>query len=390
MNQEKIIICTAAGDDPGTPINGFLLRTKAEFIIAGIQKRMTETCAAKACIYIPGQYIKEAEEITALAGDIEIKTGRDSPVCRDKTALVAAMNGGYIRPFFIEDESNLVFDNASVKEFITVEDAVNYGEGKTNKTFFVHGTAENSCFVRVPWGTPLQSIIESTDGVKTDREIKAVLIGGILGKWVKPQDTEALVTEKENPAFSGCIEIFDRSICCVNITRTIINNCRIYSSGKCPLCREGTYQLFSAFTDITNGKGKADMPALIKEMAANISLGAFCQFGKNMAGFVNSAIDVLGDEIEDHIKRKKCPASVCKAFMNLIVLPDKCTGCGKCLDVCDDDAIEGRKGYIHMIRGDDCVKCGKCIEVCEAKAVVTVSGVKPRLPKRLTKAGQFN
>jgi NAD-dependent dihydropyrimidine dehydrogenase PreA subunit len=109
-----------------------------------------------------------------------------------------------------------------------------------------------------------------------------------------------------------------------------------------------------------------------------------------MAGFVISALDVLGDEIEDHIKRKKCPAAVCKAFMILVVLPDKCTGCGECLQVCDDDAIEGKKGYIHMINDDDCVKCGKCSEVCEVKAIVTVRGVKPRLPKRLTKAGQFN
>jgi ferredoxin len=125
-------------------------------------------------------------------------------------------------------------------------------------------------------------------------------------------------------------------------------------------------------------------------MSANIAFGAFCQFGKNMAEFVNSALDVFGDEFEDHIRWKKCPASVCKAFMNLVILPDKCTGCGKCFDVCDDAAIEGKKGYIHMIQDDDCVKCEKCIDACETKAIIAVSGVKPRIPKRLTKVGQFS
>jgi NADH-quinone oxidoreductase subunit F len=390
VRQERIVICTAAGDDPGAPVSVFLLRTKAESIIAGIRKRMTETGAARACIYIPGRYINDAEKITALAGNIEIKTGQDSLVCRDKTALAAAMNGGYIRPFFIEDENDLVFDNAPVAEIVTVEDAVNYGEGELNKTFFVYGAVKNSCFARFPWGTPLQSLIDDAGGIKNDEEIKAVLIGGMSGKLIKSQDIESVVTGKEDPVFSGGIEVFGKRICGVDMTRTIINNCRIVSCGKCPLCREGTHQLFLAFTDITNGKGKADTLEVIKEMAANIALGAFCQFGKNMAGFVNSALDVFENEIEDHIKRKKCPASICKAFMNLIVLPDKCTGCGKCLDVCDDDAIEGRKGYIHMIKDDDCVMCGKCSEVCEAKAITSISGVKPRLPKRLTKVGQFN
>jgi NADH:ubiquinone oxidoreductase subunit F (NADH-binding)/NAD-dependent dihydropyrimidine dehydrogenase PreA subunit len=329
------------------------------------------------------------EKITALAGDIEIKTGQDSLVCRDKTALVAALNGEYIRPFFVNDENDLVFDGALVTKIVTIEDAVNFGEGKITKTFYIHGAVKNSCFVRFPWGTPLQTIIDAAGCIKNGEEIKAVLIGGILGKLVSPQDIESVVPGKENHIFSGSIEVFDKRICGVDVTRAIINSCRTVSCGKCPLCREGTHQLFSAFSDITNGKGKSDTLTLIKEMSANIALGAFCQFGKNMAEFVNSALDVFKNEIEDHVKRKKCSSLVCKAFMNLIVLPDKCTGCGKCLDVCDDDSIEGKKGYIHMIHDEDCVKCGKCIEVCEEQAIVFASGVKLRMPKRLTRVGQF-
>jgi NADH-quinone oxidoreductase subunit F len=389
VKQEKIIICTAAGDDPCAPISSFLLETKAESVIEGIQKRITETGATKAYMYIPEQYIKAAEKVTALAIDIGIKTGPDSLVCKDKTALIAAMNGEYIQPFFIENEKDLVFDDAPIAEFITVEDAVNYSEGKPNKTFFVHGAVENTCFTFSPWGTSLQNIIDAAGCINKTREIKSVLVGGILGKWINPQEIESVVTEKENPFFSGGIEVFDQSICGVDVMQNIINKCLNASCGKCPLCREGTYQLFSAFKDITEGKAKTDTVLVIKEMAANIALGSFCQFGKNMAGLVISALNIFCDEVEEHIRRKKCIASVCKAFMNLVVLPDVCNGCGECLGICNDDAIEGKKGYIHMIQNAECTKCGKCFEACEARAIVMVSGVKPRLPKRLTKVGQF-
>lgn len=146
----------------------------------------------------------------------------------------------------------------------------------------------------------------------------------------------------------------------------------------------------SAFNDITKGKGRAETVSVVREITEGIELGAFCRFGRNMAGLVNSALNVFEEEIEDHVRRKKCSASVCRAFMVLAVLPDRCTGCGECLDACDEDAIEGKKGFIHMIRDDDCTKCGKCVGACEEKAIVFISGTKPRLPKRLTRVGQFN
>jgi NADH:ubiquinone oxidoreductase subunit F (NADH-binding)/NAD-dependent dihydropyrimidine dehydrogenase PreA subunit len=387
--QEKVLICTAAGDDPKAPVSKMLLETKAEAIAAGIKSRIKETAADKACLYIPVQYIEAAEKITGRAGDIQIRTGKDSLVCRDRTALTAAIEQKYIRPFYREDEKALLLENTPVEEVITVEEAVNYAEAKVSKIFFVHGAVEQECFVEFPYGTSVKEIIDSAGGFKKNTQIKTILIGGVLGKFFRPDEIESILTENGNSIFSGDLEVFDTSSCGADIVKKILNDCRNISCGKCPLCREGIYQLSANLNDITNGKGKAEMLPAIKDMASTIELGAFCQFGREAAGLVLSALDVLGAEIEDHVKRKKCPASVCKAFQTLVILPDKCTGCGECCDVCDDEAIEGKNGFIHMISDADCVKCGKCMAVCSAGAIVPVSGIKPRLPKRLVKVGQF-
>jgi pyruvate formate lyase activating enzyme len=47
--------------------------------------------------------------------------------------------------------------------------------------------------------------------------------------------------------------------------------------------------------------------------------------------------------------------------------PEKCTGCGKCVQECPQEAIEIREGKSHSDR-QSCIGCGKCAEVCPNQA----------------------
>ena len=42
-----------------------------------------------------------------------------------------------------------------------------------------------------------------------------------------------------------------------------------------------------------------------------------------------------------------------------------------------------------MIDDFDCTKCGKCIPVCEEEAIIKTTGKLPKLPTKLTKVGKF-
>ncbi len=77
--------------------------------------------------------------------------------------------------------------------------------------------------------------------------------------------------------------------------------------------------------------------------------------------------------------------------MTFHILPDLCDGCGECVDVCPEDAIEGGRKKVHVIDQDACEKCGKCYEVCMdlRQAVVKAGAVKPRTPKRPIPVGTW-
>ena len=48
--------------------------------------------------------------------------------------------------------------------------------------------------------------------------------------------------------------------------------------------------------------------------------------------------------------------------------PDKCTGCGSCVEECPVTAIsiEGGKAVVNA---DECVDCGACTSACKVEAI---------------------
>ena len=57
--------------------------------------------------------------------------------------------------------------------------------------------------------------------------------------------------------------------------------------------------------------------------------------------------------------------------------PNVCIQCGKCMKVCEHEAItQNPKTGVYMINKKKCVSCGKCVEACPMKVMV----LKPEAP----------
>ena len=55
--------------------------------------------------------------------------------------------------------------------------------------------------------------------------------------------------------------------------------------------------------------------------------------------------------------------------------PNVCIQCGKCMKVCEHEAItQNPKTGVYMINKKKCVSCGKCVEVCPMKVMVLKEG----------------
>ena len=124
---------------------------------------------------------------------------------------------------------------------------------------------------------------------------------------------------------------------------------------------------------------------MIEELTNAMEFSGNCSLGKVAGAPAASVVTAFLEEVEEHVKKKNCPAGQCLAFTNIYVDSGKCQGCGKCIEVCPVNCIQGKKGYISMIDEFDCTKCGKCIDECPEQAIIKTSGKIPKLLSKLTR-----
>lgn len=236
--------------------------------------------------------------------------------------------------------------------------------------------------MEISYGMTVGEIISSVE----NENIKAISIG----TSVYDASAVDLIIDEKFSLENGIITVFNEKCCMVDqaekeLLEVIKNGC-----GKCTFCREGTIQIYTRIKDITQGKGQMTDIDMIKEIGSAMGFSSMCSMGQTAANFVLTSLKFFGEEIEAHIRKKRCLSGVCNAFMNIYINPLICDGCGDCIDVCPIDCIEGKAKYIHMIDEFDCTKCGKCSEVCPNNAIVKTKGHIPKLPERLTRVGRFN
>jgi len=54
---------------------------------------------------------------------------------------------------------------------------------------------------------------------------------------------------------------------------------------------------------------------------------------------------------------------------------EKCTGCGRCTEVCPHKVFEMKNGKSEIIHKDGCMECGACAKNCPFNAIEVKPGV---------------
>ena len=339
-----------------------LLRDNPEKVLEGLSAAALAVEAEEKLLYVPEGEEKLAEALTekAAAYEVRIECGM---------ADVRKNRGSVFHHFETLIALAEILEDAYVPgTYLAVCE-----NGKTGAPF------------KVEYGAKLTDVLAK--GGAADLEgLRAVAFGS---RMIGAAEVPETVIEAETPVGNGVITLYPKTCCMVHESNENLKAYRKASCGKCTFCREGLIQMATHTREITEGQGQKDAAAMLQEIGEAMTFSTQCTLGENAAVFTLEALRLFGDEFQEHIKKKKCANNVCQAFSSIYIDPNECQGCEECADVCPAEAIEGKKGFIHMIDAYECTKCGKCIEVCEYEAIIQTTGRVPKLPNRLIKVGKF-
>jgi len=352
-SNEKYIVCNADEGEPGTFKDRVLMEGNPHLLIEGMIIAGFATGASRGYIYIRGEYdlaikrLKKAIEQARVYGllgenilgsgfdfDIEIKKGAGAYICGEETALFESMEGHrgeprkkppypatyglWGKPTVINNVETLANIPPIIMNggdwFKKFGVAGSYG----TKLFSLMGDVDYKGVIEIPFGIPLSYIINEVGfGVKQGKELKAVILGGVSGSLITPEeidtpvDFNSLARIEAGPG-SGSIVVLGEDRCIVDITKNILYFFRHESCGKCTPCRVGTEEMYRIVDRISKGFGEEVDLRKLELISNSMKLTSFCGLGQTAPNIISQSLTKFRDEWMSHIKERKCPANVCK------------------------------------------------------------------------------
>ncbi len=406
----KYLICNADEGDPGCFQDASLVEGNPHQVLEGMILGAYAVGITTGYIYIRYEYpvavrnfreaIEQARDYGLLGEnildsgfsfDVQVKRGGGAFVCGESSALIASLEGrpGEPRDKYVRNTKKGLWGKPTllnnVKTLASVPLIVEkgsdwfrqFGTSSSPGTmiFSLTGKIKHTGLVEIPMGISMHSLIwDIGGGIRNDKPLKAVQTGGPSGGCIPaanidlPLDYEHL-SNAGSMLGSGGMIVMDENTCMVDVARYFLSFTQQESCGKCVPCREGGKHLLHTLNKITRGEGQITDLTLIREISEAMQKGALCNLGRQAPNPVLTTLHYFENEYHRHIMDQKCPAGVCRHLISFYISTEDCTGCGKCMDVCPEEAIRGEKREPHHILQGECNRCGICQEVCPENAI---------------------
>ncbi|MFD7133546.1 NADH-ubiquinone oxidoreductase-F iron-sulfur binding region domain-containing protein [Streptomyces sp. NPDC059894] len=327
------VVCNADESEPGTFKDRVLMEGDPYALVEAMTIAGYAVGAHRGYLYVRGEYPRAIERMghavdrarergllgddvlgQGYAFDIEIRRGAGAYVCGEETALFNSIEGrrGEPRskpPFPVEKGlfgkptvANNVETLVNVLPVLTMGApayaAVGTGRSTGPKLFCVSGSVRRPGVYELPFGATLGELLARA-GVRDG--LRAVLLGGAAGGFVRPDETDVPLTfegtrEAGTTLGSGVVMAFDDTVPLPRLLLRIAEFFRDESCGQCVPCRVGTVRQEEALHRIVErtGAAAADDIALLREVGRAMRDASICGLGQTAWNAVESAIDRLG------------------------------------------------------------------------------------------------
>ena len=332
------LVCNADESEPGTFKDRLLMEGDPFSVIESMTIAGFAAGCSKGYLYLRGEYplalhllrnaIAKARERgflgTNIMGhegfsfDIEIRRGAGAYICGEETAIFNSIEGFrgeprskppfpvevglFGKPTVVNNVETLVNVPVILTEGCEAYTRIGTPGSTGSKLFCLSGNVSRPGVYEVPFGTTLGELLDLAGGVPPGRELRAVLLGGAAGGFVRPDELDLPLTLEDARAAgttlgSGVVLVLDDTADLGSFLLRIAAFFRDESCGQCVPCRIGTVRQEEALHRLVGKRplstGAADLQ-LLREVGQVMRDSSICGLGQTAWNAIESALDRLG------------------------------------------------------------------------------------------------
>ncbi len=344
----RYMVCNADEMEPGTFKDRVLIHTDPHQIIEGMIIVGYSVLAEKGIVFIRTSYenaarimeqeIVRAKEAGFLGKNIlgsgfsmEIAVHRSAGryICGENTAQMRAIEGKRANPTqpppYATEKGiwGLPTVTHNVETLACIPHILRHGPewfkslaatptAAGTKLYCVSGRVNRPGCFELPMGTRLSEIIEDhAGGMQEGYQFKACLPGGASTRFLPKSfydiemDFDAM-KQAGHRLGTGSIIVFDHKTCLVAATLNMIEFFARESCGWCTPCREGLPYIREILSRIESGEGCNDDIPQLQRMCRYLC-NTYCALAPGAVSPVESLLTYFEDDVQEHIRQRKCP-----------------------------------------------------------------------------------
>jgi NADH-quinone oxidoreductase subunit F len=304
------LVCNADESEPGTFKDRELMERDPFAVVEAMAIAAFAAGCEKGFLYVRGEYplarrrienaIQEAHASGLIDLEIEVRRGAGAYICGEETALFNSIEGkrGEPRnkpPFPVQSG---VFGKPTlvnnVETLVNVLGILVEGSAADTRLFCLSGHVREPGLYEVQMGTTLRALIDLAGGLREDRTLQAVLLGGAAGSFVTEQQLDVPLSFEGTRAIgatlgSGAVIVLDDTADLKQILLRIARFFRDESCGQCVPCRVGTVRQEEVLQRLLTDRRDSDI-TLLSDIAQAMRDASICGLGQTAANAITSAV----------------------------------------------------------------------------------------------------
>lgn len=258
---------------------------------------------------------------------VQLVSGPNGYVSGEESAVIQHLNGGQPKPTFVPPRPfergyrrrpTLVANAETAAQLALIarhgdawfrELGTEQDPGSALVT--ISGAVARPGVYELAFGTPIEGLLAAAGG---EREpLRALLVGGYFGTWVAASEVLSLRLARQDLRAVGCslgsgvVIALGQSACGLHESARVIDYLARESSGQCGPCVYGLRAIADSVMELADGVAHPQERQRVLRWAAEIRSRGACHHPDGAVRFVESALRVFAEELEDH-RGRRCTA----------------------------------------------------------------------------------